>query len=164
MRARKMSLGFTMIEMMVVVVLLAIFASYAIPSFVNFINNAKVQSATNELASLLQYARSSAVQNNTTHVVCVAGSVWSVKKGVDCSADTELRNFAPVDITVAVSASAVPMLFAPNGTTSNNPSIVLCRGDSAPNGYKIKVRNSGNIRLFNRGVDEDGAALTTCTP
>ncbi|MGY4533755.1 type IV fimbrial biogenesis protein FimU [Pseudomonas sp. TE3786] len=165
MRARKGSRGFTMIEMMVVVVLLAIFASMAIPSFINMINNAKVQSTSNELASLLQYARSTAVQNNTSYTVCVSNSVWSVKKGADCTSVTELRNLTPVvDITVAASTSAVPMVFAPNGTTSNNPSIILCRGDVATDGYKIKVRNSGNIRVANRGLDEAGAVLTSCTP
>jgi type IV fimbrial biogenesis protein FimU len=153
-----------MIEMMVVVVLLAIFASMAIPSFINMINNAKVQSTSNELASLLQYARSTAVQNNTSYTVCVSDTVWSVKKGADCTT-AELRNLTPaVDVVVSTSASAVPMVFAPNGTTSNNPSIILCRGDVAADGYKIKVRNSGNIRVASRGKDEAGAVLTSCTP
>ena len=165
MRARNGSRGFTMIEMMVVVVLLAIFASFAIPSFVNMINNAKLQSTSNELASLLQYARSTAVQNNTSYTVCLSDSVWSVKKGANCDATEELRNLTPVtDITIGRSASAVPMVFAPNGTTSNSPGIILCRGDKPAEGYKITVRNSGNIRVANRGVNESGAALTSCTP
>ncbi|PTQ67684.1 GspH/FimT family pseudopilin [Pseudomonas sp. GV071] len=164
MRVRKGSRGFTMIEMMVVVVLLAIFSSMAIPSFINFINNAKVQSTSNELASLLQFARATAVTNNTTYTVCRSDTTWSVKKGADCTT-TELRTLTPAsDVVVATSGSATPMVFAPNGTTSNNPSIILCRGDVPTEGYKIKVRNSGNIRVANRGLDEAGAALTSCTP
>jgi type IV fimbrial biogenesis protein FimU len=164
MRVRKGSRGFSLIELMIVVVLLAIFASFAIPNFVSFINNSKVQTASNELAALLQYARSTAVQNNTTHTVCLSQGVWAVKKGADCSG-TDLRSYTPTtDITVSTSSSALPMVFAPNGTTRNDPSIIICKGTVAADGYKIKVRNSGSIRVANRGKNESGAALTSCTP
>jgi type IV fimbrial biogenesis protein FimU len=164
MRARKGSSGYTIIELMIVVVVLAIFASLAIPSFISMINNTKVQSTSSELASLLQYARATAVTNNTTYTVCLSSTTWTVKKGADCSSE-QLRNLTPApDVVIATSTNAVPMVFAPNGTTSNNPSIILCHGDVATDGYKITVRNSGNIRVSSRGVDEAGAALTSCTP
>ncbi|UVE18498.1 GspH/FimT family pseudopilin [Pseudomonas sp. LS44] len=157
--------GFTLIELMITIVLLAIFAAIAVPSFTSFINNNRVQSASNELSSLLQFARSTAVQNNTTYILCLNSGTWIVKKGNACTSTIELRSLeTPTGINIAASSSAMPMTFNSNGTTSNSPSIIICNGTDAAAGYKIKVNNSGHIRVSNKGMDETGASLTSCTP
>lgn len=78
--APRHSAGFTIIELMMVVFVAAVFVAVALPSFSTAINNSRLQSASNELASLIQYARSSAVQNNQSMNICVSSGVWASAK------------------------------------------------------------------------------------
>ena len=62
--------GFTMMELMVVIVIVGIMASMAVPSFTNFIANSRVSSATNDLIADLMQARSQASTTGHHAVVC----------------------------------------------------------------------------------------------
>lgn len=62
--------GFTLVELLMVVVVLGILASVAIPSFTLLIQNSRVTSSTNSLIGLLATARNEAVSHRTRTVVC----------------------------------------------------------------------------------------------
>jgi len=57
--------GFTLIEAMIVVTLLAILSTIAVPSFRTLLANNRVSSAQSELQALLLYARAEAVYQRT---------------------------------------------------------------------------------------------------
>lgn len=161
----KQNQGFTLIELMITVVILGIFAAIAVPSFTAFVNNNRLQSASNELASLLLFARSNAVQNNTAHIVCLSAGTWTVKRASLCTSTNDLRSIvSPASINIAASASAMPMTFNPNGTTSNSPRFIACNGTDAASGYLFTVKNTGQVRVWSKGKNEAGATLTSCTP
>ncbi len=70
-------LGFTLIEMMVVVAIVAILAAISAPSMDGFIQRNSISSQTNELISLLQYARSEAVTRKANVQVCASTNISS---------------------------------------------------------------------------------------
>lgn len=57
--------GFTLIELMIVVALVAIVATLAAPSFTKMLSRKRVEGVTAELATDFQYAKSEAVARNT---------------------------------------------------------------------------------------------------
>ncbi|GHH52934.1 GspH/FimT family pseudopilin [[Pseudomonas] boreopolis] len=62
--------GFTLVELMVTVVVLAILSAIAYPSFQGVIRSNRVSSASNEALALLSLARSEAIRNRRGAGVC----------------------------------------------------------------------------------------------
>ncbi|MGV8747135.1 pilus assembly FimT family protein [Pseudomonas aeruginosa] len=72
------SRGFTLVELMVIVVLLGVMVAFAIPSFVNLIKGNSMASARNDLQKSLDYARAMAMTNKTGAQVCVADGTITI--------------------------------------------------------------------------------------
>ena len=67
---RSVSAGFTLIELMVVVALVAILQTLAAPAFSSMVNSMRLSTAVNSLFSSLLLARSEAIKRNARAVVC----------------------------------------------------------------------------------------------
>ena len=61
--------GFTILELMVVLAILAITTAWAVPSFRQVRADSQLRSVTREASNLLQFARNNAIVQETTHVV-----------------------------------------------------------------------------------------------
>lgn len=62
--------GFTLIELMMVLIISAILATLAAPSFNDIIRKNRLATMTNDFVSTLNYARSEAVKRGTGVIVC----------------------------------------------------------------------------------------------
>jgi type IV fimbrial biogenesis protein FimT len=71
--------GFTLIELMVTVAVLAIVLTVAVPSFANLVNGNRLTAQANDLLAAVEYAKTEAVKNNATVTFCHSSD------GISCS-------------------------------------------------------------------------------
>ena len=70
--------GFTLVEMMTTILVAAILALLAAPSFVQYVATSRVRNASYDLTTALQIARSEAIKRNAAiDVVRTVGGDWS---------------------------------------------------------------------------------------
>ena len=106
--------GFTLIEMMIVVALLSILLTMAVPAFQSIVANSRATAVTNDLVGALQVARSEALKQRLPITVCRGNAAATAcNNGTDWSAgwlvrspDRVLQVWSPSAATVTI-ASAV---------------------------------------------------------
>jgi type IV fimbrial biogenesis protein FimU len=148
--------GFTLIELMIIMALLGVFAAIAVPSSTQFINNNRTQSANNEVLALLQYARSVAVAQRITVSVCPGDDTW-LAKIKDCTSSSETLRSMEVPSGTSISSNPNEMAFRHNGVAVASATIQTCRQDDFSNGYTISLKSAGSIRTYARGKSGPGA-------
>ena len=107
--------GFTLIELMVVVVLLAILSSIAGPSFRSFIGTMNSKSAAFDLIGDLTAARAEAIKRNAAVAITPVGGSWVNGWRVVSGAVTLRQRSAPNSALSISGAPAAGVVFRPNG-------------------------------------------------
>lgn len=77
----RLSRGFTLIELMVTVAVLAILSALAMPSMIRLIDNSRVSGAVSEYVAAINLARSEAVRRGSRVTICAAQSPTVCKAG-----------------------------------------------------------------------------------
>jgi type IV fimbrial biogenesis protein FimT len=177
-RGRKTKRGFTLIELVVTLAIVAIAAGFAIPMFRDVIRNTTVSGETNDLITALATARSEAVRRGTQVVVISNGapgsSEWTSGWRVIADSDRngsfdEVVSTAPaLNQTYRIFANDTnggvdnQIVFQMNGslTTVGGFDLNVCFPDgNATKSRRIRVRASGNVSSHK---DTTGSSATTC--
>jgi type IV fimbrial biogenesis protein FimT len=107
--------GFTLIELMVTLTILAIMLGVGVPSFRNFIAGQKVKSASHDLMTALVIARSEAIKRNASVTLApVTADTWVSGWNVTAPPSTTVHQQQALSgVTITLAPSTV--VFAPNG-------------------------------------------------
>ncbi|TWI54865.1 type IV fimbrial biogenesis protein FimU [Pseudomonas duriflava] len=149
------SKGLTLIELLVVISLISIFVTVAVPSFKSLIHTNRIQTAANELRSVLLYARSEAVSRGVSVTVkaptttdWTGGLTVSTVKTPVMSAEV-LRRYDTAGLAATgtnTTGSVDTVVFRPNGTLEKVVTIQVCSAsDSSSTGKLLTLSTSGNI-------------------
>ncbi len=142
--------GFTLIELMLVVALIAIIAGIGIPSFQSMILNSRLNSSANGILAALQFARSEAVTQRAVISVCPANA-----DKTDCADSTDwstgvlimkaavkLREIPITSTQITITGSLKKISYNPDGTTTA-ASFTVSDGKPQPRTRQVKVNTIG---------------------
>lgn len=132
-RLPKAQSGFTLIEIMVVVALIAILASLAVPSWTQLLVRNSVRASVNDFSLSLQFARSQAVLLNSPVTLCpssdganctatdyAAGWIVRVGPAANSVGQRILQDVLQRDrVTITASHAGAQFIFLPNGSPGN---------------------------------------------
>lgn len=99
--------GFTLTELMITVVIMAILMAIAVPSFQSIIAGQRIKSATYDMFSTLTFARSEAIKRNADVTVAQASGGWQNGWTVTVGTSTLSQQEAPRGVAIAASATSV---------------------------------------------------------
>ena len=129
--------GFTVIELMVVLVVVGVLASLAAPSFQAMIANNKIAAFSEELTSAINFARVEAVKRSASVSLC------RTTDGTTCASAGDWNTGFLVYVDSSASETAVTTAMATNGLLKVYPSVVA-------KGGVIDVKRSGSAISFVR--------------
>ena len=142
--------GFTMVELMFTVMILAILSAAALPSFRSFIVGQRIKSASFDLMSTLIMARSEAIKRNTNVGVTPTGGSWQngwtvAVGGTTLSQQSALGNgVAAACYSSGTVAACTALTYQNNGRLSGTaPSIQLSSTDASIDTRCIGIDLSG---------------------
>jgi type IV fimbrial biogenesis protein FimT len=114
--------GFTIIELLVVVAVVAISLTIALPSFQAFVLNGRISTETNNLVSALNIARSEAVKRGARVSISAVGGNWNNGWEVKVVSSNEkiLVMEAPADSIVITPSGGAQYEYLPSGSVNQN--------------------------------------------
>lgn len=139
--------GYTLMEMIVVLGMVAILAAIATPSFSKQVKQARLTSNANQLHSVFKFARSEAAkrEKQVKLVAIAADSQWTVKVGSEV-----LSVFKPTHQSISVDTLA-DLDISVTGSTAST-SFTISDGDSSTDDYLLCIYISGQSQLSKGGA------------
>lgn len=159
MQMRRSTQGFTLIELMVTVAMVAILMAVAAPSFVKFQQNAELTSRTNSLLASINTARSEAMKRGRyAMVVPLDGAAWA--SGMTVFVDVNRNNAydSATDFTVFQFTDPLPpyLTISGSGPTTGATPYMLFDAQGYP---KTIGAAAGNFTLSVQRNDLTGNEL-----
>ncbi|HSI25623.1 MAG TPA: GspH/FimT family pseudopilin [Methylotenera sp.] len=149
MKRLKFSVGFTLVELMVVISVVAILAGIAVPSFKEMVYNQRVKSASFELFASLMVARSEAVKRNGDVTITPVSGSWQSGWQITAADSTVLKDHQALT-NIVVSNAPTTLVYKRTGrlSSSTSPSFQ----------FDVSPANAGFIRCIS--IDLSGLPRT----
>lgn len=126
--------GFTLVELMIVLVVMAVLLGIAVPSMTQFTFSGKLRSYSNEIVASAVLARSEAIKRNQAVTLCVSSNGTSCASGswesgwiVRTSGGEVIHRQQPITDGFKVIGSVSSIAFQPSGVGSTLATLKVCR-------------------------------------
>lgn len=143
--------GFTLIEMMVTLVVLAILLNVAVPNMVRMLDNVRLSASEQNLVNAIRLARSeSARTKQLMRLIAVNGDWRQGYSIVNAATAQTFRVYPSMPTSQQVTANATTVSFYPDGSTASNApgmpvSIQMCDPAVKPVGRLITLSSAGFV-------------------
>lgn len=145
--ARRAASGFTMIELLTVVSLLAIITAIAVPSFRSFLDGQRVKGIAYDLTADLLLARSEALKRNASVAIARSGSNWTDGwTSTVAGSGTQINTRGASSGDVSVSGAPTSITFDSNGRVSAPAEEVRITISTGATSRCIELSPSGRAR------------------
>jgi type IV fimbrial biogenesis protein FimT len=135
--------GFTLVELVVALAILAIGVSFALPQLNSFVRRAQITSATNDLLAAIQTARAEAIKRSAPVAIC------SSTNGITCGSTANVWETGFIVFVDNVT---------PNGTRQAPGEVLISSTSAFPAGLTIQSTGSGGrVRFAPNGLMWGGA-------
>lgn len=146
------SSGFTLLELMITITIVAVLLAIGVPSLRNTIQRNRVSSASNDLLASVAYARTTAIDRGQLVSMCPSAD------GTSCTTDGQAFEPGWIVYTYPAGAASANKAYVPTSDT-------LLRATGQRTGVSIHAEQTSVITFGLQGQLRPGTALTfrTCS-
>ncbi|MFC5697934.1 GspH/FimT family pseudopilin [Pseudomonas sp. GCM10022186] len=142
--------GFTLVELMVAIAVLAVLVGLAMPSFQRFTAEQRVKAATSDLAASLNYARSEAIMRKATVTVAPLTGGWEKGWSVQVGS-LNLRSDSQSGVVIPAAPTASLQFDKTGRLDADADQFEICDSQGTATKRTLKVSFSGRVSVTKGG-------------